>query len=521
MIFMIKFFMPKFNEKSRYSYYIVSKEHSKNVVRTLHYLTSYNYIIKEDTINSNGVQAYRLEGKETNNTDIHQRVELSKNYAYTKTTANIELSSYDVVMDELENLALNVKAKYITLIKKFINEQCIIKSFDDSKKTIDFCTDNKRKQLFFMTMKSQTYLSDKYINQIYNQLHSRVIFRYFQELYSNPTTVEVVGNKIKPIILDEIQELKIIQEYINRIKWIFDETILEELRKKREQYIQDEIDRKKYLVAIRDIDVVNSFFNFNMVLDTDDRLYKDAIQILFEGANALLEVERYYNYIEVDWTYEISQEAEQWYEDEQNSYTLTVNDFAVKYIKEYNEKYSNKYSIIYEAQNSKKDLQYGDEDYGDIVDRETYNDESNSDDVRESSLSFGKQWENTFKYLDNNLRSGESDENKYYQLVNLANQIKKEYNELLKNDPNFFSKTGKVVRNKYYRTIDEDYIERIKKQSPNATLQEVRKVKFKLMKTNREKWELIYKIANIPLIKKIDLFDIETLTFLNMDDCPF
>ena len=516
MIFMIKFFMPKFNEKSRYSYYIVSKEHNKNVVRTMHYLTSYNYIIKENTINSNGIPAYHLEGNDKPNSYMKQN-----KYAYTKKTAIAELSSYDVVMDELENLALNVKAKYITLIKKFINEQCIIKSFDDAKKTIDFFSSTKRKQLFFMTMKSQTYLSEKYINQIYNQLHSRVIFRYFQELYSNPTTVEVIGNKIKPIILDEIQELKIIEEYINRIKWIFDETILKELRKKREQYIQDEIDRQKYLVAIRDVDVVNSIFNFNMILDTDDRLYKDAIQILFEGANNLLEVEKCYNYIEVDWNYEISQEAEQWYEDEENSYPLTVNDFAVKYIKEYNEKYSNNYSIIYEAQNSKNDLQYGDEYYGDIVDRETYNDESNSDDARESSLSVGKQWENTFKYLYNNLKSGESDENKYYQLVNLANQIKKEYNVLLKNDPNFFSKIGKVVRNKYYRTIDEDYFERIKKQSPNATLQEVRKVKFKLMKTNREKWELIYKIANIPLIKKIDLFDIETLQFLNMDDCPF
>lgn len=516
MIFMLKFFMPKFNEKSRYSYYIVSKEHNKNVVRTMHYLTSYNYVIKEDKVNSNGVPAYYLEGNDNPNSYIKQN-----KYAYTKKTAIAELSSYDVVIAELENLALNVKAKYITLIKKFINERCIIKSFDDSKKTIDFFSNKKIKQLFIMFMRSQTYLSEKYINQVYNQLHSRVIFRYFQELYNKPTIVEVIGNKEKPIILDEIQELKIIEEYINRIKWIFDETILEELRKKREQYIQDEIDRQKYLVAIKDVDVVNSFFNFNMVLDTDDRLYKDAIQILFEGANALLEVEGYFNYIEVDWTYELSSEAEQWYEDEQNSYPLTVNDFAVKYIKEYNEKHLNEYNIIYEAQNSKKDLQYGDEDYGDIVDRETYNDESNSDDVRESSLSFDKQWENTFKYLYNNLKSGKTDENKYYQLVNLANQIKREYNDLLKNDPNFFSKTGKVVRNKYYRTIDEDYFEGIKKQSPNATIQEVRKVKFKLMKTNREKWELIYKIANISVIQKIDLFDIETLQFLNMDDCPF
>lgn len=506
--------MPKVNKKSRYSFYTVKQKHNKNVVRSLHYLTNYNYILRETLFDKDEEPCYKLSGIDLKSEFINN------NIIYKKESSNIELSDYEIVINEVDSLALNVKAKYITFIKNFIDTHTILKTPSNNNKITDFFFNDKLKQLFILSMQANTNLSKEYINRVYNQLHSRIIFRYFHELYSNPTAVIIQGNKIKPILLDELQELRIIESFINRFKWIFDEPILNELQRRKEQYRIEELEREKYIASIKDIDKVNRFFHFNMVLDTDDSLYNDSIQILFQGADALFENLGYYNSIEVNWSYQVSDEAEQWYEMEENN-LININDVATNYIKEYNQKYFNEFPIIYEAINSDKDLQYGDEYYEDIIDYETYQDNSNKDETRESALSFDQQWENTFKYLYRNIISDNIDENIYLQFIQFAEQVNSEYYELLINDSFFFTKTGKIARNKYYRLIDDDYYEKIKKHSKGATTQQIQKIKFKLMKLKRARWELIYKLANISLIQNIKDFDIESLQFINMDDCPF
>lgn len=500
------------NKNTRYSFYIVSKEHKKNIVRTLHYLTNFNYILKEDTLNSNEISCYKLVGNSVKSEFIDNDV------IYKKESSSMELSDYEIVINELDNLALNVNAKNIKLLKKFIKKHTIFKVPEGTAKTTTLFDEDK-KELYITYIANKLNITENYALRIYNQLHSRVIFRYFHELYTNPTAVIIQKNKIIPIILDELQELKIIENFIKRFKWIFQKSILNELRKRRKQYIQDEIEREKYLISIRDIDVVNSFFNFNIILDTTDKLYKDAIQILFREADSLCEVEGYFNYIEVDWNYELSNEADNWYEE-----YLEIDKKAVEYITEYNELNKNNFEIIYKSQSGKNDLEYGDEYYNDIIDTETYYDETSLEQTKQSALSFNKQWENTFKILYQYLKSDNPSKNKYLQILNFSNEIQNEYNELLKNDPKFFNKDGKVSKNKYYKEIDQNYYDEIKKHTKEATNEEIRKMKSKLMKTKIVRWELLYKLSNNIFIQSLNDFNIDKLQFnikINMDDCPF
>lgn len=513
--------MPKKAKEDRYSFYDVSKVHKKNVIRTLNNLSHKNYITKENVLNSNEVDCYRFISSDT------ESIHLKNSTIYRKkTVAAIEVLDYNIVIAELENLALNVSAKKLHKLKEFIDNYTIYEApnnLEASKTTSLFHPHLKERYISLIANFLDT--SRKYAQRVFNQLHSRIIFRYFQELYTNPTAVLVQGNKVKPIILDEFYELQVVTNFIFKNRWLFDEAILDELKKRKKKYIQDEQEREQYLVAVRDLDVANLFLHFDLVLDTQDRVYRDAIQVLMRAADNYLENEGYYNYIYVNYEYEFSNDVEEWYDDklqkEQGNFGMDAQELALEYVKNYNEKNKDKYNYIYKVVSGDDDVSYEDDGYSDIVDSEEYHDESTKEETRQGSLSFDRQWENTYRLLYEGLKSDDPSINRYFQVLNYAKKLQDEYENLLFSDSNFFSKTGKVCRNKFYRTFDKEMYEKIKLETKETDEQVLHKVKFKLMKIKRTRWEYLYTMQQDPFIKSLQDFDIESLEFIPMDDFLF
>lgn len=498
--------MPK-NKDSRYSFYNVKQKHKKNIVRTLHYLTDSTYIIKEDIGNGSDNSYYRIKAYEDESEFIKNSI------VYKKNIAAINLTNYSLVMGEIDSLEINISAKKLKALKDFINNYTLLKDTteDDSKKSTNLFNPSKKEEYLTLitynlnTLKTSK-TSKKYVQKIYNQLHSRILFRHFPNLYTNPAPIMINGKKIKHQLIDELYELEVIADFIYRYKWLYDEPILKELQKRKIQYDKDNKDREKYLVSVRDLDVINGFYRFGMLLNTDDKLYRDSINILTHGANSLLEIHGYYNYIGLDLEYEVSDEADKWYDyelqEELENYNMDAEDIALEYIKEYNENNDGKYDIIYEAVSGKDDIEYEDE-------------------LEHDTLAFDKQWENTFKILYSGLSSNDVTINKYLHVISHSNNLHIQYFNLLVNNPNFFSKTGKVCRNKYYRSIDKMIYEQIKINNKEADDKAIHDIKFKLMKIKRAKWEYLYTLVNDPFIKSLEDFHLDSLEFFHMDDSIF
>lgn len=410
---------------------------------------------------------------------------------YSSDVSNNDLSSHETVLNSIDNLiSINSKYEYKKALKSILE--------DYSSKGISSMLQDKYEDTVRKEIENRFKCSSIYAKKIYNQLKSRIKFKD-AGLYSVNDADTNKVHTLTPRLLTSYDILKSRLEYILRRDWLLDEPLLNELKSRlskfnvKEDYYEE---HKKDLT-----DVISSHFKID-IYKTDDDIYFDAIELLKSLYFKELNEASSHKY--APYQYELTTEyAQNNFKDKSDAieyiYAHNVIDLGVEEVDD-----------IQELLDKEEALERSNQIDNAPIDMETVQDTSLKEEFREASSSIGTQWNRFYDGLLDDIRAENQDDNEYFILHTLANELVNEHKELT--DGGMFLENGSINEySKYLQSFRQELLAEFKSSDNDEKHKKVSKI----ISIKKREWKLLNDTINTyGTIYAFEGFNYKTLEYI-------
>ena len=417
---------------------------------------------------------------------------------YSADDALDNLSTYELIENTIDNMvSINTVYKYKKALKVILDEY--------SEQGVSTMLDESNEEHVIQKISDGFNCSILYAKKIYQQLKNRIKYAN-AGLYSVNDEATNKVNVLIPNFITPYDELKSDIHYILKRKWLFNDSVLNELRLRVEKLREP----KKIFFEEHYEDLIQQIEGYFAIhiYDTEDDIYYDALEFLqYTYLKEMYENAPYSNPNYTPYEYEFITDYA--------TDNFKNTDSAKSYIQYYNQDVLNiePMNDAEDTFNEEQAVEQFNQIYNAPIDAETYYDNSIQDTYRDSASSTTIQWSNFYDTLLSGIISKDENKNVYKKVCEFSSEILSEY--LLLEQSGMYLENGLINEScDVLKNIHIKLEQGLKEVEGDDKYKRIREV----VAMKKKECRLIYKTVNEnSIFYALEDFNYKTLKFQDLE----